>query len=369
VSRRALGGLLAAALLCAGCATARKGKPAGPPVAEIPGLLQDVVTADLEGDGVPALYVLAPRSVARATLEPGGGWTLQPLYKIPPGGEWLGLSAGDVDGDGRDELVGWSATPGASSVVLALRDGELERTAPRVARVLRAVEVAGVDEIWGQKGGNLDPLEGPIHRWDWVVDHLEQGERIPSQSPANLLDGFRGPDPEGGGTAEYAFNERGELERWVGQAPVWRSEDVRMARPRMVEREHSNLLGERQTVVDSFATAVTMTDVDGDGRDEVWMVTSDPAPVRVLERVQVFRGGQFLLLGVDERGLAVRARSILLGRYATGVAPFDVDGDGDLEAVVTVVLKQGGTAAWGKSTIVVFDAETGDLTELGRPVE
>jgi len=360
---------LAMVVACGGCKTARK-KVAGPPVAQLPGEFRDVVAADLDGDGARGLFVLTRRTIQRATLD-GGGWRLEPLYRSPFGDEWLGMSAGDVDGDGRDELVLWGMEPRARSVVLGLAsglaDGALVREGPAITRVLRVVHTPDGVAVWGQRAGTAAPLEGPIHRYEWAGDRLERGEQLALDAPADVLDAFFAPtgdDPQ----ALFAFDARGELERWVEHAPVWRDETIEMARPRTVERERANLLGERQTVLDAFGTDIARADADGDGVDEIWLATSDPVPVRVLERIRVFRGGQFVLLGATDRGLEARARSILLGRYATGVAPFDLDGDGTPEAVVAIVLVRAGGVSKGKSTLVVFDGQTADLTDIGRPV-
>jgi len=58
---------------------------------------------------------------------------------------------------------------------------------------------------------------------------------------------------------------------------------------------------------------------------------------------------------------------VLLGRFATAVALYDVDGDGRPEAVMSVVIRRRSGVSAGRSTLVVLDPMTGDLSPLGRP--
>jgi len=165
----------------------------------------------------------------------------------------------------------------------------------------------------------------------------------------------------------YAWDRSGTLERREGGGVIWRGEGVRTSRPLVVERERQNLLGEQRTEVQEIPTEPLVADVDGDGVDEVLTVVSDRAPLGSLGRLRAFRGGSYRLLVAEGRGLAERARSVLLGRFATAVALYDVDGDGRPEAVMSVVIRRRSGVSAGRSTLVVLDPMTGDLSPLGRP--
>ncbi len=340
----------------------------GPALAEIKGELRAVASADVRGDGACELLVLEARDVYRAVLAEGE-WDLQPMKVRPAGVDWFGMTAGDVDGDGRDEIALWGFRPQLTGVVLGWDGEALVQESSPLPLYLRIIESGGQAQLYGQRTGADRDFMGEIEHYSIVDGGLERGEPLEEGAGLEILGLFYGGAPGEEAPVMYNFASSGELERRDGAAVVWRSEEIRMTRPLSVERERANLLGERRAEVQAFPTEVAAADVDGDGTAEVLMVTSDQASVPMLERVRVFRGGSYRLLGEGDRGLVSRATSLLMGRLMTGVALLDVDGDGSPEALATVVIKRRSGVSRGLSSIVALDPLTGDLLELGRPVE
>jgi len=361
----------AALLLCGllGCATGaahRTATPEGPPVQELAGELRAVVAADPDGDGRDALFVLEARRLHTAEWD-GSAWILTP-HAFDERRDWLGLTAGDVDADGRDDLVLWAMEPHPWSAVIRSPAEPPLQVSATAQRVLRVVQRDGGAVLLGQEPGTESDFRGPIH--DLRID--AEGVLVRASEPLrrpqrDVLHRFFGPAGDADAEVLYTWGDDGLLERREGSGVLWRSETVRTSRPLAVERERLNLLGERRSEVQEVPTEPLVADLDADGTNEVLTVISDPAPLGALGRLRAFRGGSYRLLGVEGRGLAERARSVLLGRFATGVALFDVDGDGRREAVVSVVLRRRSGVSRGQSTLVVFDPQTGDLLLMGRP--
>jgi len=324
---------------------------------------RSIVVARPSADADPVVIVLDARGPHTARLDEHG-WTLESMGATAPGVQWYGLTAGDIDGDGGDELVLWGFRPQMVSLVLTWRGGDLVRAAGPVPELLRVVPRHGEDRLYGQRAGASGPFSGPVFRHDLVDGDLRRGQAMGAL--VDVLDFFFGPAE--GDEVLYAWDEAGKLERRQSGTAVWRGDDVTMTRPLDRERERENLLGESHTEIDEYPTLPVVLDLDADGTDEVLVVTSDAPKVQVLERVRVFRGATYTMMGEEGRGLAPRAESLMLGRFATGVAATDLDGDGDLEALVTVVLQRRSGVGKGRSAIAVFDALSGDLLELGRPV-
>lgn len=357
--------LLAIAGLLCGC-TARRGagRSPGPLLDEQPGEFRAVVVAAAPGGAAPAVIVLDPRGPQLAELGEAG-WTFESLGATAPGVEWYGMTAGDLDGDGGDEVVLWGFRPQLVSLVLTWRGDQLSRVAGPFPELLRIVDRAGEAVLYGQRAGTAGPFTGPVFRHELIQGELQRREAMGAL--VDVLDFFFAPAE--GATALYAWDDEGSLERRQSGTAVWRGEELRMTRPLSRERERENLLGESRTEIDAYPTLPVVRDVDGDGADEVLVVTSDAPKVQVLQRVRVFRGATFSRLTPAGRGLESAAESILLGRFGTGLAVVDLDGDGDLEALVSVVLQRRSGVGLGRSALAAFDAVTGDLLPLGRPQE
>jgi len=351
--------------LAAGCAGTRAAsRDRGPALQEMAGEFRSVVAADLEGR--TELFVLDARKLYRVRLEQGQ-WQVEQVWRPTFGTDWYGMTAGDVDDDGQDELVLWGFRPQLVSVVLGSSGGELVREAGPVPVLLRVAVQAGRSRLFGQRPGSESAFKGAVHHYSLDEGSAIRGAEQVDWSEWNVLEFAYGPSDSG--EALYAWDDRGALERWESGAVVWRGETVCMSRPLSRERERANLLGERRTELDAYPTLPHLHDVDGDGTDEVLVVVSDPGGVQLLARVRTFRGGTMRVLGVGERGLTSRATSILLGRFLTSVTTADLDGDGATEALATVVLRRRSGVGPGRSSLAAFDPHSGDLLDIGRPVE
>ena len=357
--------ILVALTLVTGCAGTRAGsRNRGPALQEMAGEYRAVVAADLDGE--TELFALDVRKLLRICLV-DGQWQVEQVWRSVFGTDWYGMTAGDVDADGRDELVLWGFRPQLISVVLGDSDGELVKEAGPTPLLLRVAEQDGQTRLFGQRPGSESPFKGAVHHYTIEDGAVQRGAEQPGWAGWNVLEFVYGPSESG--EALYAWDDRGAMERWESEAVVWRGDAVRMSRPLSRERERANLLGERRTELDTYPTLPHLADVDGDGVDEVLVVVSDPAGAQVLERVRTFRGGTLRVLEVGERGLTTRVTSILLGRFLTGITTVDLDGDGTREALTTVVLRRRSGVGPGRSALAAFDLDSGDLLPIGRPAE
>jgi hypothetical protein len=344
-------------LMAGGCASTRPAVSPWP-LAEQPGEFRAVLTASVHGG--ETLYVLEARGLMRA-VHGEQGWVFEDVPLRPRGVDWFGGSSGDVDGDGDDEIVLWGVRPQLVSVVLeATAGGGLEPMTPPTSMLLRTVRIAGGSVLCGQRGGAESAFAGPVQ-----VIRIEQGsvERdgpLEGVGELDVLDFFFGPLADAGESGLYAWDRRGELERRERGAVVWHGPGMTTARPLGREREVQDLLGSREAVMETWTIPPLVVDLDDDGTPEVLTVTSDASPVQVLERLRSFRGGRYEMLTASGRGLERAVESLLLGRFATGVAVADLDHDGHDEVVVAIVLQRRSGVGQGRSTLVVLDPWTGD---------
>lgn len=359
--------LLAALAVLAGCARPATVLPAtgGGPI-PIRGEVRGLVAADPEGGGRPRLFALFEGELAEVGIA-GGTYTLIRRYAAF-GVRWTGIGAGDVDGDGRDEIALTGFMPQVASAVLGAGEGgALVARAAGVPLYLRIARLPGGGGIGlaCERPAAEEPYLPPPMRCAVRDGRVERGDPL-ALPPGVHLDDFV-VVPQAAGEALYTVGEDGRWSRRHGGDALWRSDARWTARPVAVERSFSGLLGETTTRLHAFSTYPLVADLDADGRAEVWQPTADEAPFTVLSRLRIFRGGSWLRLDPEGYGLAVRRSGPLLGQATVGLAPWDVTGDGIPEVVAAAILRPRTHPAGPRSTFMAYDVGTGRPVGPGAP--
>ncbi len=299
-----------------------------------------VAVGDLDGDG--------RREVIAAATTPEGtrveaigldGTSVASFYALEPGlAPGASLAAGDLDGDGKAEIVlGTGPTtapaapfPGPAQVVAVFdRTGRaLGRFAAFAGRFQGAVHVASGDltgsprpEIVTAPGQGI-PAEIGIYADEWRPDR-ERGNRVAS---------FLAFEPTFLGGASVALGDlagdsRPEIVAGTGPGRV---AEVRVFDPRGSRLSSFLAFGEQYT----GGIAVAAGDLDADGRAEVVASTLEPPA-----RIRIFGSGGEVraLLLPDTDGVAVE------------IAVADLDGDGRGEIIT-------GRVAGSEPVLEVLDA-------------
>ena len=302
-----------------------------------------VAVGDLNGDGrrevIAAASALEGTRVQAIGLD---GTSVASFYALEPGlAPDASLAAGDLDGDGKAEIVlGTGPTPapappspGPAQVVAVFdRTGrELGHFAAYAGRFQGAVHVATADvagssrpEIVTAPGEGI-PAEIGIYADQWLPDR-ERGNRVAS---------FLAFEPTFLGGAAVALGDvqgdaRAEIVAGTGPG---RPAEVRVFDPR--GRRISSFLAFGETYAGGIS--VTAGDLDADGRAEIVAATLEPPA-----RIRIFGSGG-------------EARALLLPATdgaAVEIAVADLDGDGRGELVT-------GRVAGGEPWLEVLDATSG----------
>lgn len=310
----------------------------------------------------------------------------------------VGLDAGDVDGDGKNELVfidtntvylykwanksfrQWRALKGRwspnyayvsvadldrngkaeiyvsspdgvsiSSLVLEWDGSSFEKISKGQPWFFRVIDIPGTGKtLIGQKreigGGFLGD-----------VKYLKRkGNRFVSAWPVKLprfgnVFNFVFMDLGGRGKTHTIMFDPSEYLRLYDPhgEKVWVSEEKFGGTYTFMETNEEDRI--------YFPSPIFLTDVDGDGEHEVIVCKNHSKIGRLFTRVRSFSGGTLHFLTGDQGGLSLKWKTRRQPGPIVGYRMVDVDNDGLRELVIASVTRQGATFRKPRSQVVVYD--------------
>ena len=291
-------------------------------------------TASVPGAGVPsamAAYRACEgdgRDAAGGFCDATGRWGAVAGAAVTGGRDRArgGVTAADFDGDGRVDLLVTAVTDAAPSLLLHGATGWDERAAAWGLGGLHRVLASAAADLDGDGDQDLvvTVQEGAVlllrnagGRFEPAGSLGDAGES-PAMRPVDLdgdgrLDLLVAQHTRSGSCANPIYGGCPGGVRAFRQTDAWRFDETAVNAPAR------------------RAQALALTDLDGDGRDEVLAVT-DTGEVdggNLVLRVDAAPGGGFALTDVTA------GTGFDRGGFSMGVAPVDVDGDGRDEVLVT----------------------------------
>lgn len=182
---------------------------------ELPHSLKALALGDVDGDGRPEIVGITDRQVVVYR------WTGTGVAPLATGGTLLDVfttyvhvDTGDLDGDGKAEIVltAIDTVPRGNrmenrlvSALAALRQGRLEYLVKDLERYLRVLHMPGKPPLLlAQTMGLYEPFEGPMEVVEWKDGRYRRGVRFPVSSVATSLYAFGSGDLDGDGRDELA---------------------------------------------------------------------------------------------------------------------------------------------------------------------
>lgn len=230
--------------------------------------------ADLDGDKQDELVVIDRKNLLLYQWD-GAGFRLRDRLAAGTGEDFLRLSAGDGDGNGRAEIYLVSRYGiRARSTVYAWGDGF--RRLHRQAGHLQAVREGKRIHVLFQDSKVGEFLGGPIYRMHWEeAGKLARGERLPEFKDVRFYT-LAAMDLDQDGVPEWlglgresrlcAWNQEGDL-LWQGQSPLGGSNNA-------IHLGQSPP-GEAPPRI-AFESRLLVMDVDEDGQKEVLAIRNIP---------------------------------------------------------------------------------------------
>ena len=327
-----------------------KGKGAG----KIQGFQVQIVSldaGDVDGDGKNEL-VFVDKSKVYVYRWKEKAFALFHTFEGGLSAEYIYVNVADLDGNGRAEIyVSNLSSTSVSSLVLEWDGSKLKKIVGGERWFLRVIEIPGQGKtLIGQRR----VVSG---RYSGKVQFLKRdGDGLVSMGPVDLprfanVFNFAIADLEGQGRHSTVLLDSSDFLRIYnsGKERIWRSDEQ---------------YGGSLTFMETGGTTknwyfisppIFITDVDEDGEREVMVCKNKSSVGRLWKRARWYSSGALHFLTYDPGGLSVKWTTQRQAGPIVGYQVADVDGDGLQELVIASVTKTEKMLVKPSSQVVVYD--------------
>lgn len=318
-------------------------------------------TGDVDGDGKNELVFIDKDTVYVYKWQNNtfvqfqtvkGGWSPNYIY----------VSVADMDGNGRAEIYVSNLTDlNVSSLVLEWQGNRFVRIAHGQPWLFRVIHIPGKGEaLIGQKREPGRAYSGPVYLLK------REGERFIPTDPLKL--------PRFGNVFNFAFarlSSKIQKEYTVMLSPyerlmvydpageeIWQSDEYFGGTLAfMVDKDHPDVrqrMGEIGKYI-FIPSPIFLADVDEDGQQEVVICQNQERTGRLGEKLRTFSSGKVHFMTWDDVGLNTQWTSQKLSGAVVGYQVDDLDHDGLLELVIIAVTEPRLLIGKPKSQLVLYD--------------
>lgn len=312
---------------------------------------------DVDGDGKNELVFIDKDTVYLYKWAEKGFVRFKTL-KGRWGPNYVWVSVADLDGNGRAEIyVSNPSGPGLSSLVLEWQGNRFVELARNQGWFFRVMDMSGQGSgLVGQKRAIDGSFMGDVQYLKRAGKDFVSTGSLKLPRHGNVFN-FVQADLAGDGktfTVILDPYERLVLYNNHGEE-IWRSEEHFGGSLTYMENK-----GGDATMTDTgkyvfFSSPIFLTDVDEDGQQEVMICRNRSRSGRLFGRMRDFTSGTVHFLAWDKVGLSTKWRSKKLTGPVVAYKIADVDHDGLNELVIASVTKERGVARRPRSQVVVYD--------------
>ncbi len=341
-------------------------------IVPLPHPLNAIALGDVDGDGRLEVIGITDRQVVVYR------WTGRDLTPFATGEPlpvlttYLSVDAGDINGDGKDEIVvtAVSTVPRQNrmensllAAIAEVRNGRIEVLQGNIDRYLRVLRRSGKPALLlAQAMGLYEPFEGPVTILEWKDGRYRLGAPFPLPRAVTSLYAFGMGDLDGTGRTDVAllgpdgrlkiYTEQGES-RWEGEEDLGQVDVVGFAQtPRFPDYRGRNFdaTAEQLAVWRSVPRRVLVAPAPA-GTPEVVTVGNPRAAGFRMSFGKKEDGARGRAFGygwdAEARRFLKRWESADLSGHALDVAMGDLGGDGQVRLLVL-------SAAGDRRTLEVF---------------
>ncbi|MFZ5586015.1 MAG: FG-GAP-like repeat-containing protein [Thermodesulfobacteriota bacterium] len=319
--------------------------------------VESIAVADIDGDGKNELLMLTTNTLRVYRLA-GEHFAMITEFKNGPAGEYLFVDVADIAHRGRPQIfVSNFNNKLASSFVLEWAEGGLKMVSPPQNIFYRVQpDPSGKGQIlFGQRTAIDTPFAGPIFYMKWDGKAFVPDKELPYNKFTYIFN-FALADLNGSGRPytvcvgpSYSiriFNER--------QEQVWMSAEAYGATGKFIPFQ--NIAGSGWEEDWWYVPArLVLTDLDGDGRQEVVLVRNRDRADGILEKMRMFYQGTIYGLYWNGLSLIEYWRTPNISGYLPDYTLADVGNVGRSALVMAVGQRElDGVLSKGTSHVVAF---------------
>jgi TolB-like protein len=317
---------------------------------------------DLDGDGKTELVIIDKTNVFVYKWQKKGPYLFKTIE-----GSWspnnIYVNIADLDGNGKAEIYVCNLTAtNAGSFVLEWDGAKFKEIIRGQTWLIRVVDLPGKGKaVLGQRRNAEGNFFGSVHLLKREEGNFVSAGALSLPRFTNVFN-FVQSDLSGKGSVfttllgpwEHlqVYNPSGER--------LWKSDDFfggSLCYMAWMD-PYSSGNDEAQTAVRVFIASPILTyDVNKDGKNEVVICKNDSKAGRIFTDFRWFGSGRVHFMGWDEAGLVSQWTSQKLSGTVVGYQVADVDNDGLNELVVANVTSESYFLGFPKSRLVVYDLE------------
>jgi hypothetical protein len=343
---------------------------------DLPSSADSILIGDFRGEGEIEILVASGHRLALYSWKEGGllwRWDDKGL----PARRIVSLEAGDITGDGREEVVLTTANKGRlQTTVLSWSHGEWARLGKVEGLFVRVLhDGRGGEVIVGQRSGATTVFSGPVKEYRW-----EEGTFRPSGErtlPRGVdIFGLGLADLDGDGEAEVlSLSDEGRLqvfgadgrrrsrsaERYGGYPVRVSEEDLFGSRVTVVGDEYMDVTSARSVSSDMRAAFQGRILATGEAGSDLHLVLPRnlSGAGKYMPNLRRFDRGTAVVLMWEDGMLTEAERSRLEEGYVADLAVADIDGD-ERPEIVMAVNRPTGVLLKAKGSLVIWNPDEAD---------
>jgi TolB-like protein len=308
---------------------------------------------DVDGDGKTELVLASPDTVYIHKWAEKGFKQLK-IYKDKRSAHHVYVSVADLNGNGKAEIyVSNTGEADVSSFVLEWDGKDLIKIAEKVPWFLKVIDMPGRGKaLVGQRREAGGSFLGDVVFLNREGNRFEKGEPIPLHRFGNIFN-FAFADFTGTGGIETVLLDFADYLRLysTGSEQVWKSDEPIGGTYTFIKSDNQETYKDHVFI----SSPIYITDVDEDGQKEVMVCKNTSKIGRFLAKFRDYSSGTLQFMTRDQVGLSTKWQTKKIGGAMVGYRIADFDHDNLPELVIASVMTEERIYNDPRSRIIVYD--------------